>query len=319
MRAWLSAVVVVAACGGGSGIGGDDAPEDAAVDSPGDGSVGVTWTQLIQRNWQLEPSAEHFKCVRKRIDVDTYINGFRLDSTLAPHYAILTISTGPAIPNGSYDCDGSKMDQEMLYAGGVASNDVVFPDGVAVKIPAGSYINLNIQFMNPQASYLNGSTAIDVLTIPASKVVHEADMLYLGTFAISIPPTNQPHMVPSSCTIPKEWNVVALWPRMHRYGTHQTVRVKRAGAPSFTNVLDIDYSYSEQKYYPMQSLALHTNDVFEVQCTYVNNTKVTYPPDGFEVRYGESANVYAEQCFTGFYKWPADSLEKFFCVLGTQP
>lgn len=314
MRAWLCAVVVVAACGGGTGMGDDDAQGDAAVDSPEDGSVGVTWTPLIERTWQIEPSAERFKCVRKRIDVDTYINGFRLDSTLAPHYAILTISTGPAIPNGAYECDGSKVDQEMLFAGGGAINDVTFPEGIAVKIPAGSYINLNIQFLNPQASYLNGSTAIDVLSIPASKVVHEADMLYLGTFDVRVPPTNQPHSELGSCTIPENWNVVALWPRMHRYATHQTVRLKRAGAPSFTNVLDVDYSYAEQKAYPMQNLALRPNDLFEVECTYVNNTKVTYPPDGFEVQYGESANVFTETCFTGFYKWPSDGLQKFFCA-----
>jgi hypothetical protein len=314
MRAWLCAVVAVAACGGGSGTGDDDPQADAAVDAPGDGSTPVTWTSLIERGWQLDPSAERFKCVRKRIDTDTYINGFRLDSTFAPHFVILTISTGPALPNGPYDCDGAKVDAEMLYAGGVGSGDVVFPEGVAVKIPAGSYINLNIQLMNTGTGYVNGSTAIDVLRVPASEVVHEADMIFLGTRVFTIPPTNQPQNKLGSCSVPAEWNVVALWPRMHRYGTHQTVRVKRAGAPAFTDVLDVDYSYSEQKSYPMQSLALHINDTFEVQCTYVNNTNVTYPPNGFDVQYGESANVFTEQCFTGFYKWPADNLDRFYCA-----
>ncbi len=316
MRAWLAAVCVVTACGGGGAGTGDDDQVDAAVDAPADGAVTPAWTSLLERTWQIQPAAEQYRCVRKRIDVDTYVSGFHLSSTDGIYFAMLTIvrSGGAPTPNGAYDCSSADVDDEMIFAGGVGTDDVVFPKGVAIKLPAGSYIKLNLQLLNPSTtSYTNGKSRIDVLTTPAADVVHEADMMFLGTFDVRVPPTNQPYQELGSCGITGDWTVVGLWPRMKRYATRQTVTVRRAGTQIDTPVLDVPFSFDEQKNYPMQTV-LHPNDQFTVACTYVNNTKITDPPSGYEVEYGENTNKLSEMCFTGFYKWPATHQQKYACA-----
>jgi hypothetical protein len=135
-------------------------------------------------------------------------------------------------------------------------------------------------------------------------------MIFLGTFDLHIPPTNQPWVEPGSCSAPTQWTIFNLWPHMHGYATHQKVSVRR-GNNTVETLLDVDYSYTEQKNYPMPSTVIEPNDELRVDCTYVNNTNITYPP-GFEIQYGESATQ--EMCFTGFYKYPAGGGNLFGCA-----
>ncbi len=303
MRAWLCVALVAAACGGGSGIGDDDDGQpDAGSDATADGAIADGYTRLIERDWTIEAGLEYFKCRRIQITEDTYISGFRALSPTGTHHELLTISTDPQTKLGDYDCSSSTQDPKLLFGGGIASNDFEFPAGVAIKLPAGSYINLNLHLLNASDSMLTGTSGVYVKTVPANEVVHEADMMFLGTYNIDVPPTNTPTPVLGSCTVPADWTIINLWPHMHSYGVHQKVTVRRGGTSNVTTLLDTDYSYTEQKNYPMPSMLLHTNDELRVECTYVNDTNLTNPP-GYEIVYGESA--FEEMCFTGFYKYPA--------------
>lgn len=296
--------LAAAACGGGSGIGGDDDTQpDAGSDATADGSVDDGWTKLIERDWRLDPPNEAFKCTRIEITEDMYISGFRALSPTGTHHELLTISTDSTGPVGDYDCSSAAQDPKLLFGGGIASNDFVFPKGVAIKLPAGSYINLNLHLLNVTDNSLSGTSGVYVKTVPASEVAHEADMMFLGTYNLHIPAQDPPVPVvqQGSCVTPTDWTIFNLWPHMHSYGVHQKVSLYRGGSEVET-LLDTDYSYMEQKNYPMPSMLVRTNDELRVECTYLNNTAVEYPP-GMEIVYGEGA--FEEMCFAGFYKYPA--------------
>jgi hypothetical protein len=300
MHVRLCAVLAVAACGGSLGGSGDDTEQpDGGGGGSSDGSVQPGWTTLIERTWQLPKVDQDFKCVSKKIETDMYISGFRAKSPTGTHHEILSMSTTPFMP-GNYECDAGANGMQMLFGGGIATQDLVFPPGVAIKIPAGTYINLNLHLANLSDDALSGTSGIEVQTIAAGDVVHEADMIFIGTFGIHIPPTSQPFIEPAACQIPTTWNVVSLWPHMHSYAKHQRVYVKRTNNTTDT-LLDTDYQYTEQKHYPMPNILLNPNDQLWVDCLYVNDTNVTYPP-GFEITYGESTGQ--EMCFTGVYKYP---------------
>lgn len=309
MRAWLSVVVLVAACGGPNGTGDDDDPPDAAIDTP-DGSTQPGWVTLIERGWQLGPSTEAFKCIRVKIPQDMFITGFRVKSPPGTHHELLTISTA-GTPIGQYECDATNTDVQMLYAGGIQTDPLVFPAGVGIKLPANTYINLNLHVANFTDTAMSCnppgcSSGIEVQTAPAANIQHEAEAIFLGTFDIHIPATTNGWVEQGGCQVPAQWNLLNLWPHMHGYAKHQRVSVTRASNGTTDTLLDTSYSYMDQKNYPMTNVALQINDQLKVECTYDN-------PTPGEIQYGDSA--IQEMCFAGFYKWPTNNLNKYFCSM----
>lgn len=302
MRAWLC-VALVSACGGGGGIGsGDDAEPDAAIDAPSDGGMQETWTTLIERGWTMNASTEGYRCISMQVPEDMYLGAFRVKAPVGTHHGILTTSATPFSQSGEYNCFSTDNGMQMLYAAGLGTQEFKLPSGVAIKLTAGTYINLNLHVANYSDNALNGTSGIEVQLVPANKVVHEADMMFLGTELLDIAPTNQPESEWTFCSVPTTWNIVNVWPHMHSYATHQRVWVRRSGG-AIEDLVDDDYSYTDQKNYPM-SVKINTNDQLHIECTYVNNT-------GVPIKFGESAS--AEMCLAGFYKYPKGGAMDF-CV-----
>jgi hypothetical protein len=272
-----------------------DSPSQPDAET-GDGPVvdaDPGWTELIGRSWTLGPGREGYRCTRIQVPADMWISGFRTLAPVGTYRDVLTISTTSS-PLGDYDCAPGNIDQQLLYASGVATDDLRFPDGVAIHLTAGMYLNLNLYLVNPTADQLSDTSAVLVRTVDATQVAHEADMMFAGTFNINVPSDGQPHIAQGGCTAPADWHVLALWPRMHQTAVHQSLVVTHASTP--TTVLDAPYDFDVQKNYPMQDTMVHAGDAVSVTCTYVNTT-------GIVMTYGDLAT--AETCFTGIYKYPA--------------
>lgn len=277
-----------------------------------DGSDGGTdpgWTTLIERGWQLPSNNEGFKCIRVKIPSDTYISAFRVKTPPGTHHSLLTISTTTTSPIGSYECDATNTDMNMLFAGGIGTDDLVFPAGVAIKLPANTYINLNLHVANYTDQAMSCtppacSSGIQIKTLTAAEVMHEAEAVFLGSFNITIPPMSVDHMVANSCSVPATWTLLDLWPHMHEYATRQRVKVRRAANSQVQTLLDQPYTYTEQKNYPMTNAVILPNDELQIECLYTNPTANT-------IYYGEIASQ--EMCFAGFYKYPATGINKYFC------
>ena len=297
MRKALAAVLVCAACGGG-GTSSDDTPMPDAPDVPQE------WTSLIGRDWTVPPgSADTYKCKRIQITEDMWINGFRQIAPLGTHHTVVTVSTnGQQL--GDYDCGVSSLDFQMLYASGVGTAELLFPEGVAMKIKAGQYINLNLHLFNASDELLTGTSGIEVKRIEASKVVHEADMQFAGTTDINIPSDGQPHTVSGGCQLSSAITMFTIWPHMHQFATHQSFEVTKGG--QVMKLLDNKpYQFEEQVNYQIEPLTLAAGDRIQTTCTYVNTSGTT-------VTFGDSSNQ--EMCFTGYYKYPAGG-NLFQCAL----
>ena len=135
--------------------------------------------------------------------------------------------------------------------------------------------------------------------------MHEAEAIFLGTFDIHIPANTINVVEQGSCSIPAQWNMVNLWPHMHSYAKHQRVTVRRNSNGAIDTLVDANYSYMDQKNYPMPNVLLNPNDELRIECTYDNMTAQ-------EVTYGDSA--IQEMCFAGFYKWPSNGLSKYLLL-----
>jgi len=290
MQARLVAVFLLGACGS-SGPAAN--PDGGGGDASGGGDANAGWTPLISRTWTLGPGGQNYECRRIQVPTEMWISGFRAMSPPGTHHSVLTISTNSS-QLGDYDCSAGNLDLQMLYASGVNTDDLVFPAGMAVHIPAGQYINLNLHLFNATDNTLNEESGVLVQTVPASQVTHEIDMVFSGTFNINIPSDGQPHTATGGCAAPTSWNIFALWPHMHQTATHQTFTVTHAGTPA--TLLDTPYMFTEQRNYPMAQTLINQGDQITTTCTYVNTT-------GQTINFGDSSTK--EMCFTGIYKYPA--------------
>jgi hypothetical protein len=225
---------------------------------------------------------------------DTYVSAFRSVAPQGTHHAVLTISdTGT---DGEYDCNSGNLDSRMLYSSGVGTDDLMFPSGVAIKLKAGQKLNINLHLFNTSDQPISGTSGVAVKKIPMAQVVNEAEMFFGGTFNITVPPGGAAVEQSGGCTLGANtsYTVFSLWPHMHQIGVHQKVTHRRG--TTTTTLLDSDYDFNEQKFYPLAApLSVLPNDELRVTCTYRNNTGAT-------IKYGDSSTE--EMCFSGMYRYP---------------
>jgi hypothetical protein len=304
MKAVLVALVLVAACKSDtSGVDPVDARTGGGADAI-DGPTSDGWTPLIARSWTLAPGATNtYKCTRIKVANDMWIAGFRAASPIGTHHSVLTISTTNTA-TGDYDCTAGSLDTQMLYAAGVGTDDLMFPAGVAMHITAGTYINLNLHLFNATDNPIADSSGVLVKVVPQAGVQHEADMMFSGTFTISVASDGKTHTAQGGCTAPTDWHVFTLWPHMHQTATHQTWTYSHAGTP--TALIDDDFLFNEQRNYPIADTLIHQGDQILTVCSYVNNT-------GTVMTWGDGSDK--EMCFTGMYKYPAGG-GLFQCTTG---
>jgi Copper type II ascorbate-dependent monooxygenase, C-terminal domain len=301
-------VAAAAACGGGGGNnGGPDAAgsgnPDAAMGSPDADMAG--WTKLISRSWSLTAGqTDTYKCVRITVPEDMYITAFKAVAPQGTHHTVLTMAASGT--DGDYDCNAGNLDLNMLFASGVGTDEMAFPDGVGIKVPAGQHVNLNLHLFDATDHALDGTTEIWVKTVPS--VTQEAEMVFSGTFSIDIPSDNVPHTADGGCTLSADQYLVALWPHEHQTGIHQKVTLTPSGGAEQV-LLDKDYSFSEQKNYPWTTpVAAHAGDTLWTTCTYQNDT-------GMTEMFGDSS--LDEMCFTGIYRYPKQAGSYLFeCATG---
>ncbi len=294
----------LAACGKDlTHMGSPDAPGSTG-DATGDAATPPGWTPLIARDWNLAAGATNtYKCTRIKVTEDMWVAGFRAKSPTGTHHSVLTISTN-STQTGDYDCQAGSLDNQMLYASGVGTDDLTFPSGVAMHIAAGTYINLNLHLFNATDNAISGTSGVLVKIVQQADVVHEADMMFSGTFLINVPSDGQPHVMHGSCPVHADEHIFTLWPHMHQTATHQ--KWTYTEGTNTVTMLDDDFMFAEQKNYPVTDTLLKAGDTIDTYCTYVNNT-------GSTIQFGDGSDK--EMCFTGMYKYPAGG-SLFSCAMG---
>jgi hypothetical protein len=305
------------------------------VDGPGssdgsgagtDAAVPPGWTMLISRTWSLPSSgSEAFECVRIKVDQDYWISGFKPLAPPGTHHSLLTLDP-VTTQTGNFDCDGSTgfdpIAARLLYASGENTNELTFPPGIAVHIPANAYITLNLHLLDSSDFGMHDTSGVLVQTVDQAQVTHEIDATFAGTESIDIKADGQNHAIVGGCSAPSAWHVFAAWPHMHENGVY--TRASSTDANNVSRMLvDAPFDFTNEKIYSMNETVLNQGDLINVQCTYNAGTHTcSYPngaclegscqSDGYcHVPYGESAN--GEMCFTALYKYPAGDVPVYGC------
>jgi hypothetical protein len=296
----LVALLLLAACSGGDdSAGGPDAPPPAPDADPSG------YTELISEDWTLPSGTEQFHCVKLTTTTDLWISGLRPIAPLGTHHTVLAFGD-PDGPDGTTTCGQTfALGSTVLYASGVGTEALELPDGVAVNVPAGKQILLNLHLFNATGDSLSGHSGISITTLAPGAVTSEAGVILAGkAIGLQVPPGVSTST--GTCTVPTATQLYAIMPHMHQLGTH--MKVTRRDDTSSRVLLDEAYSFGDQRYRmvsPIEPAA--AGDTMSIECTYDN-------PGSTTVTFGESTTD--EMCFAITYTIPriTGTLGSAFCV-----
>jgi len=316
--AWLGCALflTVPACGDDGSSSGDDAPDvDANPDDQPDAD-NAGFTEIIGRDWTIPAGSEVYKCVGIRAETDMYISAFRTPNPTGEHHAVLTVDDNPGGFGGTelgvYDCDVGRLGTGMVFASGVGTDDLVMPDGVALKVEAGKFVHLNLHLFNSHPTdSISAYSSILVKTVPPVDPSMEAEMIFAGTFEVNVPPM-QTATASGGCTFQNDATIFAYWPHMHQAANHHKVTMTIGGEAMVLH--DQPFDFGEQLNFPLSPpLQVSSGDSINVECTYYN------PSATDPIEWGDSSNE--EMCFTGLYRYPkqAGVLGLFDCTSGGLP
>ncbi len=256
-RAILLSIALVLGLGAGCGGGNSDTPPGDDAPTP-DGSVTPDspppppgYTRLIGRTWTLGPGQlDTYRCVRFTVPEDMYITSIIAQAPTGTHHTVLTFAgaNGTSGADGEQNCSVGTLGTVMIYASGVGTDPLDFPDGVGVKLTAGQQIHLNIHLFNATDNDIAGDTAILVKS-QSTPTPQLAEMAFAGGFLFNIPAQSPPQETSFSagCTADQTFNIFAVWPHQHQIGTHNKFVIIRNQVPTVLH--DDNFDFNEQKYY----------------------------------------------------------------------
>jgi hypothetical protein len=253
---------------------------------------------LISTPWQLPASAEQYYCYRVTMQQDVWIKSIKPIAPVGTHHQVLMLVDNPTIADGLTECS-SLLTDPAIYASGVGTNELDFPDGIGLHIMPGQQLFLNLHLFNTTDSALMGTSGIEYLPADPSTIVHEAGTVLAGKATGATVPMGLDQSLQFTCTLPANLTMFAVAPHMHLYGTHLNATYNAGSGIAPVTVLDTDYEFDEQ-YFRMMTAPLVTVDGGEyvVTCTYDNES-------GSPVPFGESTTE--EMCFAMTYLYPPQS------------
>ncbi|HVU00980.1 MAG TPA: hypothetical protein VHE30_04480 [Polyangiaceae bacterium] len=275
----------------------NDSTSSPSTSGP-EGGTGTTWTRLIEGEWTLGPGEEKTRyCVKKELTEDLYVKAIRPIHPKGTHHTLLTLG------DGTIDCT-TAVAQGLIYAAGVGSEGLTLPEGVAIKLPKGKFLNLGLHLYNTSEDTLEGTSAMEVQFLAKEDVKFESEALLAGPLTLSLPPGKET-TVSNECDITDDQTMYALFPHMHQLGKHLKTTFTVGGVEQVIH--DGDYTFNEQFQIPLDpQIALHPGDKVKTECTYDNTLDKT-------VTFGESSDT--EMCFSILFRYPA--LGRGFCGMGS--
>lgn len=120
--------------------------------------------------------------------------------------------------NGLYDYSVLEQMNNQIFVFGtqIPYTNYSFPEGVALRIPAGSGFDLNSHYVNRGTESFEGEVYVNVHTVPRSEVTHVAENLFLSEEDFSLPP-QKVSTVTANYAFNERRYVFQLWSHAHEH------------------------------------------------------------------------------------------------------
>jgi len=249
------------------------------------------YVPLLAGDWSLPPGEEGYYCVRTTVTEDLFIRGFRPIAPIGTHHTALAFALNGG-DDGGFPCKASDAGFRLIFGSGLGTETFELPDGVAMKLPAGEQIILNLHLYNTSDEVLTGTSGVEIERIAPKDVVHEAEVIYALDFDVNATPGVS--TTTGECTIDGDSTIFGTFPHMHRLGTHLKGTAMRGDGPTVFH--DQAYNFETQLNYRVGPIEMLKGEKVQYACTFDNPTSQT-------VVFGDSTD--SEMCVLGMYRYPA--------------
>ncbi|MCY7351174.1 MAG: hypothetical protein LH606_10970 [Cytophagaceae bacterium] len=257
--------------------------EPLAAPAPGEGF------QLKVDKFEVAPNFERELFVRRMVGnaQDIYVNRILLRARTNSHHLVLydfkdkrLLPTVNEIrdlrnPNGSLNVATYLTMQNHLFLGGGSetNTEYVFPEGMAIMLPANSSLDVNPHYYNRTSQVLYGENYANLYTVPKEKVQRIVQMLDLNNTNLNLPP-GQRTTVTKDFTFSKAAKIIMLTSHNHELAEKFVIKIK--GGPRNGEVVyeNTDWAHPLKKNYPTP-ISLSKGEGLTSVVTYNNTTART--------------------------------------------
>jgi len=234
-RVWrvLGCLAVVAGCGDAPGAGDDTPPDDPSFPAPPDGE-GLQLVSAVH----VGPGEEQLAC-RYLVLPDAALEIARFQHHYTPgshHMLVYPTHLKPADveDNTVFDClsRGDLGVTGVLYGASDPDGELPYPDGVGMRLPAGSVVLLETHYLNPMDVPLDAEARVN-LWFAAQPIEIEAGTLFFRDWAVYLPPASSATAT-MRCELPRDISLLYATSHMHRRGVEFHADVTPPTGPAFS-------------------------------------------------------------------------------------
>jgi len=210
--------------------------------------------QINLDKFEVAPDFEREFFVYKKLgnSEDIYVNRLQVKMRQNSHHFLLydfndQIPAKPPLdvirdirnPNGSLNYPNMIPMLYHVYMAGAQTPlmEYQFPEGVALKFPAGAALDFNSHYVNKQSVSIEGEVNVNLHTIPLADVKKIASTLDLGNTNFTLPPKERT-TIRKTFTMSVRTHVFALTSHTHQLGEKFVIKIAggaRDGEVVYTN------------------------------------------------------------------------------------
>jgi len=259
----------------------------------------------VTTTFSLAPGEERSECFRVNVPDDVFVSSITTSSTPGVHHQILAVAT-EKLAEGTEPCGlAAGASTSWIFHTGDSPEDFHMPANVALRVPGGSQLLLQMHLFNPSDAQLDSSVKTDLIGIAEEEVEHFAQLVSAGTLNISLPP-GVATTVNAKCTLDGDVNVFGLQPHMHGMGTTFKTWIANAAGDQSSMLYDGAFlGVDDQPFATFEPVAMPKGGSLNIQCNYFNSS-------ADRLVYGSSA--LDEMCFGLTYFYPVVESQGALCL-----
>ena len=254
--------------------------------------------QIVVENVAVQPGQDREVFVRKVLsETDTlYLTGIESKlSSNGRHARVFAFRDGtpadslPALdqlrdgllPGGQPDAQGFAAEPwyALLHPALAPQQRWELPDSVAIKLPPGASVDVDLFFANRKSNASQGRASINFYSERKDRIAHIADFLSLENREISLPP-DAVTVLEKYFVLSEAMAVFRLWPQAHSAMRRFTATVRGGAKDGFVLLDEDDWEYPEVVDFD-QPLELAAGDTIALRVEYENTGSETI---GYGVR-----------------------------------
>lgn len=271
---------------------------DSSMDGPAPPAHGY---QLKTPALELAAGEEKYLCYTVKLaePADVAVTQFApFISPVVHHYEVFQALAPEQA--GLWDCTNQQIKQTWLplVGGGAGANGFTLPDGAGFKVPRDAQLLIQIHLLNATPALSSSQVVINMTYADDPSHIIPAGIFALGSMNINLAPGAKGVQVGSQCNLPKQLNVFAVQPHMHKRGTKITFQHGPSQAAASVVYQRDPWVFGAQPIDPF-TRQLNDGDFVSTTCTFDNN-------DSQPVSYGESTKD--EMCYFVLFYTPFDRL-----------